>query len=132
MVVTGANRFGPALAAAEGHGTPGYFVATTENCSKDGCSWAGHFMTADGRIILRDVGLKGPQGPMYPGDRIAALDTGADGAVFARHGERNWMADLALIVAGAIAFGLWSWRVPWRTARRRLVGYRLEDWHSVT
>jgi hypothetical protein len=33
------------------------------------------------------------------------------------------MADLAFIVVGVIGFGLWTWRVPYRTARRRVRPY---------
>ena len=48
--------------------------------------------------------------------------------VYARHGSRDWMTDLANIVFGAIGFGLWAWRVPYRTARRRARRNALGDW----
>ena len=38
------------------------------------------------------------------------------------------MTDLAYIVFGAIGFGLWAWRVPYRTARRRARRNALGDW----
>lgn len=118
MLVAGAIQFGPALAAAEGHGTAGYFVAETENCSKDGCNWTGNFVAPDGRVTLRNVGFMGPHGTLYQGAKFAALDTGDTARVYARHGSRDWMTDLACIVFGVIGFGLWAWRVPYRTARR--------------
>jgi hypothetical protein len=120
MIVAGAIEFGPALAAAEGHGTAGYFVAEVENCNKSRCGWTGNFVVPDGRVTLRKVGFMGPHGTLYRGDRLAALDAGDPaGAVYARHGSRDWIADLASIVVGVIGFGLWAWRVPYRAARRR-------------
>lgn len=118
LLLVGAIEFGPALAAAEGHGTAGYFVTEVENCGKGGCSWTGNFVAPDGRVTLRNVGFMGPHGILYRGDRLAALDTGEAANVYARHGSRNWIADLAFIVVGVIGFGLWAWRVPYRTARR--------------
>lgn len=52
-------------------------------------------------------------------DTLAALDTGEPGAVFARHGSRDWIGDLALMIAGALILRLRTWRVPYRIARRR-------------
>jgi hypothetical protein len=40
--------------------------------------------------------------------------------VYAKHGSRYWIADLAFIVIGAIRVVLWVWRVPYRTARRQV------------
>ncbi len=131
MLVASAIQFGPALAAAEGRGTAGYFVAETENCSKDGCFWSGNFVASDGRVTLRNVGFMGPHGTFYQGARFAALDTGDTARVYARHGSRDWMADLAGIVVGVIGFGLWAWRVPYRTARRRARRNGLGDWLSI-
>lgn len=119
LVLFGATTIGPALAAAEGHGTPGYFVAEVENCNKSGCGWTGKFVASDGRVTLGNMSFMGPHGTLYRGDRLAALDTGDAAYVYARQGSRNWIADLAFIVVGVIGFGLWAWRVPYRTARRR-------------
>jgi len=119
LLLVGTVQLGPALAAAGGHGTAGYFVAEVESCDKYGCSWTGNFVVPDGRVTLRNVGFMGPHGSLYQGDRVAALDTGDPSNVYARKGSRNWIADLAFIIVGAIGFGLWAWRVPYRTARRR-------------
>jgi hypothetical protein len=131
MLVAGAIRFGPALAAAEGRGTAGYFVAETENCSKDGCSWTGNFVAPDGRVTLRNVDFSGPHGTLYRGARFAAIDAGDSARVYARHGSRDWMTDLAYIVLGVIGLGLWAWRVPYRAARRWVRLNWLGDWNSV-
>jgi len=119
LLLMGAVQFGPALAAAAGHGTAGYFVAEVESCGKYGCEWTGNFVAPDGRVTLRSVGFKGPHGTLYRGDRLAALDTGDPSSVYARHGSRDWIGALAAIVIGVIGFGLWAWRVPYRAARRR-------------
>jgi hypothetical protein len=119
MILVGAIQFGPALAAAEGHGTAGHFVAEVENCNNGRCSWTGNFLAPDGRVTIRNVGFMGPHGTLYRGDRLAALDTGDPAGVYARHGSRDWIADLASIVVGVIGFGLWAWRVPYRAPRRR-------------
>jgi hypothetical protein len=119
IIVAGAIGLGPALAAAEGHGTTGYFVAEFQNCNKSDCGWSGNFMTSDGQVTRLNVGFQGPHGTLHAGDRLAALDTGDPSGVYARHGSRDWIGDLAAIVVGAIGFGLWAWRVPYRAARRR-------------
>ena len=118
LLAGSAVQFGPAMAAAKGHGTAGYFVAETENCSKDGCNWTGNFVTPDGRVTHRDVGFRGPHGTFYQGVRLPALDTGDAARVYARNGSRDWMGDLAGIVVCVIGIGLWAWRFPYRTARR--------------
>jgi hypothetical protein len=119
VVVQCAIDFGPALAAAEGHGTAGYFVAETERCAADTCSWAGDFVTPDGRVTLRNVHFSGHQGTLYQGARLAALYTGSRSEVYARNGSRRWIGDLAGLVLGAIGLGMWAWRVPYRALRRR-------------
>lgn len=122
FVIAGGVEIGPALAAAEGHGTLGYFVAETENCSKYGCGWTGTFVTLGNQATRLNVDFSGPHGAFYRGDRVPAIDTGGPDGVFARHGSAGWVGDLALIIVGAIGFGLWSWRVPYRIVRRRLRG----------
>jgi hypothetical protein len=123
LLFIGAIQIGPAIAAAEGHGTAGYFVAETELCSsKYGCNgWTGDFVATDGRVMRRNVNFMGPHGALYRGDRLAALDTGdASHFVYARRGDYYWIADLAMIIIGAVGFGLWAWLVPHRAMRRRI------------
>lgn len=120
LLLYGAIEIGPPLAAAGGNGIPGSFVVEVENCDKDGCGWTGNFVASHGRVTLRNVSFQGPHGTLYRGDRLAALDTGDPVNVYARHGSRNWIADLGFIAIGAITFMLWAWLVPYRTRRRRL------------
>jgi hypothetical protein len=122
LLFVGAIQIGPAIAAAEGHGTAGYFVAEAEICSsKYGChGWSGDFVAPDGRVLHRNVNFMGPHGALRRGDRLAALDTGdASHFVYARRGDYYWIADLAMIIVGALGAGLWAWLVPIRTMRHR-------------
>jgi hypothetical protein len=121
-LIIGAVAIGPAVAAAEGHGTPGYFVAKVEQCIKGRCSWTGDFVASDGKVVRHNVSFTGPHGTLYKGARLPALDTGGAGTVYARHGSHDWIGDLATIVVAGIGFGLWAWRVPYRKLRRRVRG----------
>lgn len=114
LLWAGAVSFGPALAAAEGHGTVGYFVAEAEHCLKNRCGWSGNFVTPDGRVTRWNVGFMGPHGTLYQGARLAALDTGDRSEVYARHGSRDWMADLAIIVVAVLASGYGPGSCPTR------------------
>jgi hypothetical protein len=67
----------------------------------------------------------GPHGTLYQGATLAALDTGDPAEVYARHGSRDWMADLAAIVAAGLGFGLWAWLVPYQTAA---AGHAATSW----
>lgn len=124
ILVAGAVEFGPALAAVQGHGRLGYFVAETEHCSKDGCGWTGDFVTLRDQVSRLNVDFIGPHGTFYKGDTLPAIDTGGPDEVYARHGSGTWGGDVAAMAAGAIGFGLWAWRLPYRTVRRRMRGDR--------
>jgi hypothetical protein len=119
LLIAGAVQFGPALAAARGHGTTGYFVAEVEHCGRGGCGWTGEFVVPDGRVTLQNVSFLGPHGTLYRGDWLEAMDAGNPGAVYARHGSRDWLADLAMIIVGSLGFGLWARLVLYRRVRRR-------------
>jgi hypothetical protein len=118
LILTGATRIGPAAAAAQGHGTRGYFVPTQVSCGH-GCTWRGDFMLPGGQITRKGVSLDNPHGPLRRGEPVAALDTGEQGTVFPPHGGRLWILLLIEIVAGTVIAGLWAWRVPLRARRRR-------------
>src|SRR6266567_4975646 len=49
LVVFMGVSIGPALSAAQGHGTRGFFVAQTESCGRHGCTWTGKFRLPDGQ-----------------------------------------------------------------------------------
>lgn len=128
VLCTAAISFGPALAAAGGHGTAGYFVAEAEHCDRGSCGWSGDFVTLDGRDTRRNVSYVGPHGTLYPGARLAALDTGGPSEVYPRHESRTWMVDLAGIVAAGLGLGLWAWLVPYQAARQRARRRESGDW----
>jgi hypothetical protein len=118
-LVGGAISIVPAVRAAAGHGTRGYFVAGSEFCGRYGCSWAGEFKLPGGRVTRRDVTFDGSHHGMRVGSVVPALDTGDASDVFPRHGSRRWIADVLMTPAGAAVLVLWVWRVPLRAIRRR-------------
>jgi len=61
------SEIGPALNAANGHGTKGYFTAVYQHCYKGACTWSGSFSLPD----LGDLGAvaraaaQAPQGQAH-------------------------------------------------------------------
>jgi len=73
---------GPAVSAARGHGTRGFFVARTERCGRNGCSWSGLFRLPGGQVTRRGVNFFGSESGMHAGSVVPALDTGDVSGVF--------------------------------------------------
>jgi hypothetical protein len=119
FLLLGAEDIGPALDAAGGHGTRGFFVAEVYSCYHRSCNWTGNFELPDGQITLRNVSFDGPHGDLHRGSMVPAIDTGGPGTVFARSGSTAWIRDLGVIIVAAIGLGLWAWFVPVRSLRRR-------------
>jgi hypothetical protein len=115
VVVFMAVSIGPAISAAQGHGTRGYFVAQYESCRQHGCTWSGEFRLPDGQVTRNDVGFDGSYASMRVGSVVPALDTGDFSNVFPRHGSKNWLIDLAAGVFGIFLIG----RAAWKLAKRR-------------
>jgi hypothetical protein len=116
LVVAGIG-IGPAVSAARGHGTRGYFVARTERCDRNGCSWRGLFRLPGGQVTRRGVSFFGSESGMHAGNVVPALDTGDPVGVFPRHGDKSWLADL---VVGAIGTALIVLSArAWARRRRR-------------
>jgi hypothetical protein len=116
MLLYGAISIGPAISAAEGHGTKGYFVAQSLNCGRHGCNWSGEFRLPDGQVTRTGVGFTGGDTGMHVGTVVPALDTGGLFDVFPRHGDTSWLLSLALLVGGA---GLLGYRIVTWARRRR-------------
>jgi hypothetical protein len=114
VVVVGVS-IGPAISAAQGHGTRGFFVAQSESCGRHGCTWSGEFRLPDGQVTRNDVGFEGSYSSMQVGSVVPALDTGDFSNVFPRHGSTTWLIELA---AGVFAIFLIC-RATWKLARRR-------------
>ena len=115
LVVFMGVSIGPALSAAQGHGTRGYFVAQAESCGRHGCTWSGKFRLPDGQVTRGGVNFDGGYSGMHVGSVVPALDTGAFSGVFPRHGSDDWLTDLA---AGVFGIGIIG-RTIWAWAKRR-------------
>ena len=112
MLVWGAALLRPAISAAEGHGTPGYFVAQSQSCNNHGnCSWSGEFRLPDGQVTRTGVGIDENDSDMVTGSVVPALDTGDTGEVFPRSGDRSWAIDLLVAVIGLAIAGHGGWQV---------------------
>ena len=121
MVVYMGLSIGPALSAAQGHGTRGYFVAQTQSCDRHDCTWSGEFMLQGGQVTRHGVTFDGSYPGMRAGSVVPALDTGDFSGVFPRHGSASWFGDL---VAGLLGIGLIG-QVIWAWARRRRGVFRV-------
>ncbi len=139
-----ASDLGPAYDAHRGRGTPGVFVATSEDCGgKGGCSYTGDFRSDDGTVVRKDVGIASGSQVHDVGDASKAVDTGSDGYVYPAGGGHDWLyvtgflivaAGLALVwvasVADAVvtrrgsAFSVAGWRRSGSRPRRRAGGSR--------
>jgi hypothetical protein len=124
-IVGGSTDIGPAVKAARGIGTHGYFVARTETCHRGSCNWTGDFRTAGGAVTRTGIKFDGGQSGMRAGSAVPALDSGGHSAVFPPTGSHEWIADLAALLGGTAVLAAWIWIVPARAIRRRRAGHRM-------
>jgi hypothetical protein len=104
-----ATSVGLAVRAADGGGTPGYFLATSESCHpREGCTWYGDFRLPGGRVVRTDVMLSDAPGDLETGARVAARDVGDNdtfsdgaGAVYPAHDPGAWADAVIRLVLGA-------------------------------
>lgn len=122
IVVWGAIGIGPAVSAAMGHGTRGYFVAQRPNCGKGGCTWSGQFRLPDGEITRHGTQLLASDPGMTAGAVVPALDTGDPFEVFPRDGSRQWLQPSLFLLFGIGLLAMWTWTVPRGAIRRRRAG----------
>jgi len=111
VLVAGSLATWRAAQAAEGHGTPGYFVSVQ--------GARGEFRLPDGKITRQNVSFAGSASGLSPGAVVPALDTGDVTYVFPRHGSGHWVSDAATLAVTVIALGTWIWLIPVRWRRRR-------------
>ena len=121
------TEFGPAIRAARGEGTVGYFIPQREATGK-GATWYGEFRLPDGTVTLRNVSIEDlPVSAMQAGVPVAARDTGyaeatflpGTPAVFPRDDPGAWRFPASLAVMGAWFYG-WALVLLIRAADRRL------------
>jgi len=116
MLIGGAVEIGPAYAAAQGHGTLGYFTPSELNtCDQNsGCTLVGTFRSDNGRDIRNKVQLDGTWTGAGIGTKIPALDSADIGLVFPRTGTRHWQEDAFWLVLGTLIVAPWLRFVPIR------------------
>ncbi len=112
---------GPAYEARFGGGTDGVFTARSEDCGESGCAWRGDFRSADGAVERTGVRIIGG-GPEAAGDRVDAVDTGSEDAVYPAGGGSNWLVITGLLVAVLAALAWWV-----RALRRERQARRTES-----
>lgn len=112
---------GPAYQARFGGGTGGVFTARAQDCADGGCSWRGDFRSADGSVRRTDVTIVGG-GPTAVGQRLDAVDTGSDRAVYPAGGGSNWLVVTALLVGVLAALAWWVRAVRRARQERRTAG----------
>jgi hypothetical protein len=117
LVLFMAARFGPAISAADRHGTRGYFVARSESCARQDRTWSGRCRLPDGKVTRQDVSIDGAHRGMLAGSTVPALDAADFADVFRRHGSYQWLEDLAIAVSGIANIGQATTRA--RAKRRR-------------
>jgi hypothetical protein len=128
FAVTG---LGPAIRAARGEGTLGYFIPQQETTGK-GATWYGEFRLPDGTITLRNVNIEDlPVSAMQAGVPVAARDTGyseatfppGTQAVFPRDDPGAWHLPANLAVVAAWSY-VWAFVIIIRKGIRLRRGRR--------
>lgn len=98
-LVVGTIRMGPAISAAEGHGTHGYFVAQYQVCTRNSCSWKGDFELSGGAVTRSHIRFYGSAPGMTAGTTVPAVDTGDPFGVYQPHSSQ-WLLALASLLLG--------------------------------
>jgi hypothetical protein len=108
----------PAFTAQFGSGVPGAFTATERNCGRS-CTFQGDFVSDDGSLIRRDVGVA-PGGELSRvGDRVPAEDTGHPYIVYPQAGSWDWLLVAVLGTVSVLTLAAWAWSVMRAIRRRR-------------
>ena len=103
LLVYGGIGLGPAVSAAQGHGTRGYFVAQSESCdSHNVCTWSGEFKLPNGTVARTNVGFVGSDSAMVQGTVIAALDTGDPTSVYQADSSDQWIQPAVFLLMGVL------------------------------
>ncbi|WP_106246395.1 hypothetical protein [Nonomuraea fuscirosea] len=98
----------PAYTAQFDTGTPGTFTATGRDCSGRTCSWRGNFVSDDGLVVRRGIGLAPGAEPAAVGDRVAATEVGHKRNVYPRAGSMDWFLITLLATVSLAVLVVWG------------------------
>lgn len=110
-----ANSLGDAFRAADGVGTPGYFIPQSGLC--DRCQVSGEFRLPDGTVTHHDVTLNDAGSGVQIGVPVPARDTG--GGIYPASDPSAWGLPMALMVASYCTAALFAAVAITRLFRRR-------------
>jgi hypothetical protein len=120
----GITEIGPAIRAAHGGGTAGYFIPGPEPCGK--CGWLGDFRLPDGTVTRRETHIDLSKSALHTGVPVTARDTGDPDTVFPRSDPGAWHGPVAVLFGAS-----WCWAATLaliiRAVARRLRGSRGAD-----
>jgi hypothetical protein len=112
------TRLGPAVQAAHGGRTAGYFIPQRETTGR-GAAWYGEFRLPDGDVTRRDVGIQDlPVSAVHAGVPVAARDTGDPAGVYPRDDPGAWHYPADVAVMTGWFYG-WALVLVIRAAARR-------------
>jgi hypothetical protein len=127
LLVATPFSLGPAIRAARGQGTPGVFVAQSQQCTGSGCTWNGAFRSGRG-TVLRDADYDdSAPADTHAGSSFPALWPSGSSDVYAAHGSTAW---IQLVLADAVSVGILAaflWCGPVRYLRGRERARRARD-----
>jgi hypothetical protein len=124
-IAYGAVELVPAIRAATGAGTRGWFTAHQFACGLRGCHWGGSFEPAGQHPILRDVSYADADRAMRAGSVVPALLPGSGDFVYAPRGSSGWVAPTVFLLLGAAVVAAVLWYGVLRNVRRSLRLWRI-------
>jgi hypothetical protein len=87
-----------AIRAAAGKGIRGFWTAT----DKGRYGWYGTFRLPDRKVLLREVGYRGPLPPVHVGTRVPGLYSGGGALIYPQHGSQEWKTELIFLIVGVV------------------------------
>jgi hypothetical protein len=87
-----------AIRAAAGKGIRGFWTAT----DRTRAGWYGTFRLPDGKVLLREVGYRGPLPSVHVGTTVPGLYSGGGALIYPQHGSQEWKIDVIVMIAGFI------------------------------
>jgi hypothetical protein len=100
----GLTEIGPAIRAAHGGGTVGYFIPGERPGGK--AEWFGDFRLTDGTVTRRHTRIEDlSKDALHTGVPLAARDTGDPDTVYRRDDQGAWHGPTGVIVGAAWCLG---------------------------